>query len=157
VAGPGQTIFFISVSWLNSSSFPTIQLSVGEQIVGLKFLFWHEIQWSTLQKFADLWDTKCLLTGLATLFLRAFHFSKCPLAPTDSSQDVSCPPFVLPQNAESFVMNPQPSIWLKTIIIKISQAAILSVKLTCRWNKPYKPPFHNAQVSSKLKNLYIKK
>jgi hypothetical protein len=54
--------------WLISSSFSTIQLSVGVQIVGLQFLFGHEIQ-STLQKFVDHWDTKCLVTGLATLIL----------------------------------------------------------------------------------------
>jgi len=53
--------------WLISSSPSTIQLSVGTKIVGLKFLFGHEIQRSTLQKFADLWDTKCSVTGLATL------------------------------------------------------------------------------------------
>jgi hypothetical protein len=40
---------------------------VGAQIVGLEFLFGHEIQRSTLQKFADLWDTKCSVTGLDTL------------------------------------------------------------------------------------------
>jgi hypothetical protein len=91
--------------WLISSSVSTIQLSVGEQIVGLKFLFWHEIQRSTLQKFADLWDTKCSVTSLATLPLRAFHFSKCPLAATDSLPDVRRPPFLLPQNAECFVMH----------------------------------------------------
>jgi len=44
--------------WLISSSFSTILLSVGAQIVGLQFLFGHEIQRSTLQKFVDLWDTK---------------------------------------------------------------------------------------------------
>jgi hypothetical protein len=53
--------------WLISSSFSTIQLSVGAQILGLQFLFGHEIQRSTLQKFADLWDTKSSVTGLATL------------------------------------------------------------------------------------------
>ncbi len=53
--------------WLISSSPSTIQLSVGTKIVGLKFLFGHEIQRSTLQKFADLWDTKCSVTSLATL------------------------------------------------------------------------------------------
>ncbi len=36
------------------SSFSTIQLSVGAKIVGLQFLSGHEIQRSTLQKFADL-------------------------------------------------------------------------------------------------------
>jgi hypothetical protein len=40
---------------------------VGAQIVGLQFLFRHETQRSTLQKFADLRDTKCSVTGLATL------------------------------------------------------------------------------------------
>ncbi len=53
--------------WLISSSFSPIQLSAGAQIVGLQSLFGHEIQRSTLQKFADLWDTKCSVTGLATL------------------------------------------------------------------------------------------
>jgi hypothetical protein len=53
--------------WLISSSFWTIQLSVGAQIVGLQFLFGHEIQRSTLQKFADFWDAKCLDTDLSTL------------------------------------------------------------------------------------------
>jgi len=68
--------------WLISWSFSTIQLSVGAQIVGLQFLSGHEIQRSTLQKFADLWDTKCWVTGLATLvgssnkqrLLQAPHF-----------------------------------------------------------------------------------
>ncbi len=31
------------------------------QIVGLQFLF--------VQKFADLWDTKCSVSGLATLYV----------------------------------------------------------------------------------------
>jgi hypothetical protein len=53
--------------WLISSSFSTIQLSVGAQIVGLQFLFRHEIQRRTLQKFANLWDTKCSVIDLATL------------------------------------------------------------------------------------------
>jgi hypothetical protein len=53
--------------WLISSCFSSIQLSVGAQIVGLKFLFGHEIQRSTLHKFAHLWDIKCSVTGLATL------------------------------------------------------------------------------------------
>ncbi len=53
--------------WLISSSFSTIQLSVGAQIVGIQFLFGHEIQRNALQKFADLWDTKCSVTGLAAL------------------------------------------------------------------------------------------
>jgi hypothetical protein len=53
--------------WLISSSLSTIQLYVGAQIVGLRFLFGHEIQKSTPQKFADLWDTKCSVTGLDTL------------------------------------------------------------------------------------------
>jgi len=44
-----------------------IQLFVGVQIVGLQFLFGHEIQRNTLHKFADLLDTKCSMTGMATL------------------------------------------------------------------------------------------
>jgi len=40
---------------------------MGVQIVGLQFLFGHEIQRSTLQKFADLGDTKCSVIGEATL------------------------------------------------------------------------------------------
>jgi hypothetical protein len=40
---------------------------VGAKIVGLQSLFAHEIQGSTPQKFADLWDTKCSAAGLATL------------------------------------------------------------------------------------------
>ncbi len=42
-----------------------IQLSVGVQIVGIPFMLEHEIQRSILQKFPDLWDTKCSVTGLA--------------------------------------------------------------------------------------------
>jgi hypothetical protein len=42
---------------------------MGAQIVGLPFNFEHEIQRSTLQKFADLLDTKCSVTGLATLLV----------------------------------------------------------------------------------------
>jgi hypothetical protein len=53
--------------WLISSSFSTTQLFVGAQIVGLKFLFGHEIQRSTLQKFANLWNTKCSVIGVTTL------------------------------------------------------------------------------------------
>jgi hypothetical protein len=53
--------------WLISSSFSTIQFSVGAQIVGLQLFFGHEIQRSTPQKFADLWDTNCSVTGLVTL------------------------------------------------------------------------------------------
>ncbi len=37
------------------------------KIVGLWFLLGHEIQRSTLQKFADLWDTEFLDTGLSTV------------------------------------------------------------------------------------------
>jgi hypothetical protein len=53
--------------WLISSFLSTIQLSVGAQIVGLQFLVGHEIQRSTLQKFANLWVTKCSVTSLTTL------------------------------------------------------------------------------------------
>jgi hypothetical protein len=64
--------------WLISSCYSTIQLSVGAQIVGLQFLFGHEIQRSTLYKFADLWATKSYVTGLATLVGSASHFGNVP-------------------------------------------------------------------------------
>jgi hypothetical protein len=53
--------------WLISSSFSMIQLFVGAQIVGLKFLSGHEIRRTTLQKFANLWNTKCSVIGVITL------------------------------------------------------------------------------------------
>jgi hypothetical protein len=46
--------YAVATPLLTSSSFSTIQLSVGEKIAGLQFLFGHEIQRRTLQKFADL-------------------------------------------------------------------------------------------------------
>ncbi len=67
--------------WLISSSFSTIQLSVGAQVVGLQFLFGHEIQRSTIQKFADLWDTKCRwpawLPYIYTTLCKCFSSGKC--------------------------------------------------------------------------------
>ncbi len=45
---------------------------MGAKIVGLQFLLGHEIQRSTLHKFADLWDTKCSVTSLATLAVLFF-------------------------------------------------------------------------------------
>jgi hypothetical protein len=38
---------------LNSSSFSTIEISVGAQVVGLQFPFGNEIERRTLHKFAD--------------------------------------------------------------------------------------------------------
>jgi hypothetical protein len=40
---------------------------VGVKIAGLQFLLGHETQRSTLQKFAELRDTKCSMTDLATV------------------------------------------------------------------------------------------
>jgi len=51
---------------------------VGVNILGLKFLFGHEIQRSTLQKFADHRDTKCSVIGLATLVEFGPAIWKCP-------------------------------------------------------------------------------
>jgi hypothetical protein len=64
--------------WLISSCYSRIQLFVGAQIVGLQFLFGHEIQRSTLYTFADLWATKSYATGLATLVGLASHFGNVP-------------------------------------------------------------------------------